>query len=81
MAEEGTTIEIPQPLIIKTEEDSPLLVSAEADLALKVALQLYTYADFEKVKNPEDFAVECIERANKFVKAYNKKKNKIEKVK
>lgn len=80
MAEEGTTIEITRPLIIKTEEESPLLVSAEADLALKVALQLYTYANFEKVKNPEDFAVECIERANKFVKAYKKKKSKIEKV-
>lgn len=81
MPEEGTTIEIPQPLIIKTEEGSPLLVSAETDLALKIAIQLYTYGDFEKIKNPEDFAVECIERANKFVKAYNKKKNKIENVK
>jgi hypothetical protein len=66
--------------VISTKINEPIKVinDEEADLALKLAFQLYTYADFEKVANRVDFALKCFEKANDFVKAYNvfKHKNK-----
>ena len=47
-------------------------IDDEENLCLKIALQLYTYADFEKI---QDFAKECLLRASDFVKAYRKFKN------
>lgn len=49
----------------------------EENLCLKIAIQLYTYADFENVKNRQDYAKECLLKAADFVKAYRKfKKSK-----
>lgn len=47
-----------------------LSINNEDDLALKIAIQLYTYADFSTIKNPQDYAKECIYRGSEFVKAY-----------
>jgi hypothetical protein len=52
-------------------------IDDEENLCLKIALQLYTYADFEKIQNRQDFAKECLLRATDFVKTYRKfKKSK-----
>ena len=50
-------------------------IDDEENLCLKIAIQLYTYADFENVKNRQDFAKECLLKAADFVKAYRKFKN------
>lgn len=57
--------------------DGPVItaVDDEENLCLKIAIQLYTYADFENVKNRQDFAKECLLKAADFVKAYRKFKN------
>ena len=59
-----------------------LSLNREDDLALQIALQLYTYADFSNIKNPQDYAKECIYRGSEFVKAYKwcLSKNKVEKM-
>ena len=44
--------------------------TAEDDLVLKLAMQLYSYTNFEDVKNLTKHAKLCIERANYFAKAY-----------
>ena len=52
-------------------------IDDEENLCLKIAIQLYTYADFENVNNRQDFAKECLLKAADFVKAYRKfKKSK-----
>ena len=45
-------------------------INEEDDLVLKVAMQLYSYTNFEEVKNLTKQAKLCIERANYFAKAY-----------
>ena len=45
-------------------------IDDEENLCLKLAMQLYTYADFSTIKNPQDYAKECIYRGSEFVKAY-----------
>lgn len=72
----GTQIVFPEQMNVKIVDKLSASVSYEEDLALKVALQLYTYADFEKIQNRVDFALKCFERANDFVKAYNVFKDK-----
>ena len=72
----GTDITVTMPSelnVISTKINEPVevIINEEVDLTLKVALQLYTYADFEKITNKVDFALKCFERANDFVKAYN----------
>lgn len=47
-----------------------LSINNEDDLVLKVAMQLYSYTNFEEVKNLTKQAKLCIERANYFAKAY-----------
>lgn len=47
-----------------------MFVPQEDDLVLKVAMQLYSYTNFEEVKNLTKHAKLCIERANYFAKAY-----------
>ena len=73
------TVTMPSELnVISTKINEPIevIINEEVDLALKVALQLYTYADFEKIVNRVDFALKCFERANDFVKAYKTFKKK-----
>ena len=77
----GTDITVTMPSelnVISTKINEPIevIINEEADLALKVALQLYTYADFEKITNKVDYALKCFERANDFVKAYKTFKKK-----
>lgn len=67
---------VPNQINIKVLDKIITSASYEEDLALKVAFQLYTYADFEKIQNRVDFALKCFERANDFVKAYNVFKDK-----
>ena len=64
-------IVFPDQMNVKIKDKIITSASYEEDLALKVAFQLYTYADFEKITNRVDFALKCFERANDFVKAYN----------
>jgi hypothetical protein len=71
--DEQVEVKINEPVEVKNDEES--------DLALKVALQLYTYTDFGKITNRVDFALKCFERANDFVKAYNIFKDKDKKLK
>lgn len=74
-------IVFPDQMNIKVLDKIITSASYEEDLALKVAFQLYTYADFEKITNRVDFALKCFERANDFVKAYNVFKDKDAKLK
>lgn len=62
--------------------EDKLSLNREDDLALQIAIQLYTYADFSKIKNPQDYAKECIYRGSEFVKAYKwcLSKDKVEKM-
>lgn len=71
----GTNITVTMPSelnVISTKITEPVevMINDNADLTLKIALQLYTYADFEKIVNRVDFALKCFDRANDFVKAY-----------
>lgn len=81
--EEAPTGQIvfPDQMNVKIKDKIITSASYEEDLALKVAFQLYTYADFEKITNRVDFALKCFERANDFVKAYNVFKDKDSKLK
>ena len=45
--------------------------STDLDMLKDVALQLYTYADFEKIKNRVDYGVLCFDRAYDYVRAYH----------
>ena len=74
-------IVFPDQMNVKIKDKIITSASYEEDLALKVAFQLYTYADFEKITNRVDFALKCFERANDFVKAYNVFKDKDSKLK
>jgi len=74
-------IVFPDQMNIKVLDKIITSASYEEDLALKVAFQLYTYADFEKITNRVDFALKCFERANDFVRAYNVFKDKENKLK
>lgn len=47
-----------------------MFIPEEDDLVLKLAMQLYSYTNFEEVKNLTKHAKLCIERANYFAKAY-----------
>ena len=71
---------IPSQITVKFGDK--LSLNREDDLALQIALQLYTYADFSNIKNPQDYAKECIYRGSEFVKAYKwcLSKNKVEKM-
>ena len=66
--------EIQFPNTMTVTLDGPVMtaVDDEENLCLKIAIQLYTYADFEKIQNRQDFAKECLLRASDFVKAYKK---------
>ena len=74
-------IVFPDQMNVKIKDKIITSASYEEDLALKVAFQLYTYADFEKITNRVDFALKCFEKANDFVKAYNVFKDKDSKLK
>lgn len=65
-------VKVTEPVITKLND--------EENLCLKVAIQLYTYADFSKIQNPQDYAKDCLLKGNEFVKAYKKfkKKTKLE---
>ena len=71
---------IPSQITVKCGDK--LSLNREDDLALQIALQLYTYADFSNIKNPQDYAKECIYRGSEFVKAYKwcLSKGKVEKM-
>lgn len=45
--------------------------STDLDMLKDVALQLYTYADFEKIKNRVDYGVLCFDRAYDYVRAFH----------
>jgi hypothetical protein len=74
--------EIQFPNTMTVTLDGPVIttVDDEENLCLKVAIQLYTYADFSKIQNPQDYAKDCLLKGNEFVKAYKKfkKKTKLE---
>ena len=59
---------IPSQITVKFGDK--LSLNEEDDLVLKVAMQLYSYTNFEEVKNLTKQAKLCIERANYFAKAY-----------
>ena len=46
--------------------------TVEDDLVLSIALQLYTYSNFDSIKNLSKHAALCLERANVFSEVYNK---------
>ena len=48
----------------------------EDDLVLSIALQLYTYTNFDSIKNLSKHAGLCLERANAFSEVYTKFKSK-----
>lgn len=48
----------------------------EDDLVLSIALQLYTYSNFDSIKNLSKHAGLCLERANAFSEVYTKFKSK-----
>jgi len=70
----------PETLNVKINDPLTIKQDNEESLCLQIAIQLYTYADFSKIQNPQDYAKQCILRANEFVKAYSKfkKKGKLE---
>ena len=57
------------PVDVSIANQSPARTE-EDDLVLKLAMQLYSYTNFEEVKNLNKHAKLCIERANYFAKAY-----------
>ena len=59
---------IPSQITVKFGDK--LSLNEEDDLVLKLAMQLYSYTNFEDVKNLTKHAKLCIERANYFAKAY-----------
>lgn len=63
---------------IISSKESPITVNVddEQSLVLKIALQLYSYCDFEKVKNVQDYARVCLSRALDFATVYKGFKNK-----
>ena len=50
--------------------------TTEDDLVLSIALQLYTYTNFDSIKNLSKHAGLCLERANAFAEVYTKFKSK-----
>ena len=50
--------------------------TTEDDLVLSIALQLYTYSNFDSIKNLSKHAGLCLERANAFAEVYTKFKSK-----
>lgn len=70
-------VQFPDNMSITVNEPVTAKIDDEENLCLKLAMQLYTYADFEKIQNRQDFAKECLLKAADFVKAYRKfKKSK-----
>lgn len=63
---------------IISSKEAPITVNVddEQSLVLKIALQLYSYCDFEKVKNVQDYARVCLSRALDFATVYKGFKNK-----
>ena len=59
---------IPSQITVKFGDK--LSLNEEDDLVLKLAMQSYSYTNFEDVKNLTKHAKLCIERANYFAKAY-----------
>lgn len=55
-----------------------LKISVVDSIALKIAMDIYTYADFSKVDNVQTFAKQCMIRGVEFAKAYEKFKNSSE---
>ena len=68
-------ISFPDNMTISVNGPVTAKIDDEENLCLKIAIQLYTYADFENVKNRQDFAKDCLLKAADFVKAYRKFKN------
>lgn len=50
--------------------------TAEDDLVLSIALQLYAYSNFDSIKNLSKHAGLCLERANAFSEVYTKFKSR-----
>lgn len=65
---EDSQIQFPENINVKVENIEPL--------ALRVAILLYTYGNFNEIQNNYDFANICIKRGNDFAKAYNDILNK-----
>lgn len=63
---------------IISSKENPITVNVddEQSLVLKIALQLYSYCDFEKVKNVQDYARICLSRALDFATVYKGFKDK-----
>lgn len=74
------TVAFPETLNLNFRDAITVKHDNEDSLCLQIAVQLYTYADFSKIQNPQDYAKQCILRGNEFVKAYSKfkKKGKLE---
>lgn len=68
-------ISFPDNMTVSVNGPVTAKIDDEENLCLKIAIQLYTYADFENVKNRQDFAKDCLLKAADFVKAYRKFKN------
>ena len=66
----GFNINFPSEMTVKLSDELQVHTNYKDDLTIKIAIQLYTYGDFEKIKNPTEFAKTCLLRANYFVKAY-----------
>lgn len=65
-------VQFPDQMNIVVNSPVTAKIDDEENLCLKIAIQLYTYADFEKIQNRQDFAKECLLKAADFVKAYRK---------